>query len=257
VGLGDVLGGLGGFVGGIVGNAEAGPDQEKARQQYEAMLAAWQALNPEAGQSAAASLDPATRNAQMDALGHLQNVYQQGGMTLQDRVAQEQAMQASAMQERAQRGAIEQQMAARGQGGGGAELAAKLMGAQTGAVASHMAGASSAAAAQQRALQAMLASGEAAGGIRSGDLAASNARDAMARFNAGARIAKTQGLGGAYGQTGAYYAGDAQRIRNQDTGMGQGLGTALGSAGDAFATDGASLGFPQKKKNDSQNGYGA
>lgn len=238
MGLGDILGGVGGFVGGLIGNSEASGEQEKARKAFEDALAAWQQLNPEAGASAVGSLDPAARNAQMDALAHMQQVYQQGGLTTQDRVAQEQAMLAAAQQERAQRGAIQQQMAARGQAGGGAELAGMLSGQQGSAMASHMAGQQAAASAQQRALEAMMESGQMGGMVRGQDLQKAQAQDLMSRFNAAQRTTKVGGIAGAQTNLGGYYGGDAQRVRNQYTGMGQGLGTALGGAGDALASQG-------------------
>jgi hypothetical protein len=252
--FGDIAGGLGGFIGGIAGNSAASDDQEQAKQnmlqaiatmkgvsvpEFSQMLAAGQA-----GSSAVGSMDPAGRNAQLGAINYMQDAASKGGYTLGDRVAQEQAMGKAAQYEQGQRGAIEQDMAARGQMGGGAGLAAKLSAMQGGANNAYQAGSSAAANAQMRALQEMQSAGSMGAGLQQNDQAAAQAKDLMERFNASQRagayqgqfadqMAKAGGLAQAYQGGSQYYNQDAQRQRNQYTGMGQGLGTAVGGAADA------------------------
>lgn len=207
--LGDIGEAFGGWFGG-------GDEEEEAKRRIQAALDAYGDLSPtdiatllsetQAGPSAVEKQDRTGMDAMGRALARLEQTYKQQGLTLADRVAQEEATQQARQAERMQRGAIEQEMAARGQRGGGAELAARLSAAQGTANAAHRAGAQAAAAAQGRALQALLASGQLGGAYQGAEAQRSAARDLMSRFNA------------------------AQRARAYDTAWNQQYGKAQGEA---------------------------
>lgn len=110
--------------------------------------------------------DAGSIEAQRDALRAMQEVYQQGGMTAADRARHLQAREMAGQQMRATREADTSQLQARGMGGSGQALVSMLGAQQQGA--STLAGqdASMLQDAQRRALQAMQASGQAAGQMR-------------------------------------------------------------------------------------------
>ena len=131
--------------------------------------------------------DPRLRQAQMDALSQIEKF---GGAGLTDsEKAQAFMMQREASgSEQARQKAILQNMAQRGVGGSGIELAAQLSSGQASAERRAMAQAQLAGQAQQRALQAISQGGQLAGQIRGqsfGEQAQqAGAQDAISRFNA-------------------------------------------------------------------------
>lgn len=133
------------------------------------------------------SEDPRLRDAQMQALQGLQDIYRQGGLTAEDKARQAMINQQAAQQERGQREAILQNMQARGIGGSGAELAANLAAQQSGANQRAMGGLQTAANAENRALQALLQGGQLGGQIRGQEygMASDKARaqDIINQFN--------------------------------------------------------------------------
>ena len=152
------------------------------------------------------------------------------GMSVADRMAQEAAMNASARAARGRAGALRQEMASRGQAGGGAELAARLQDNQNVNEAQFGAGAQLAGEAQRRALEA-LSGWDTMAGTRAG------AQDAIERFNASQRGAKARSLAAArFGQADVY-GGRAAQDRRDVAGTGELLGQ---STGDLF--------FGSKKK---------
>lgn len=184
--------------------------------------------------------DPATREAQMRALAYLQNVGSAGGMDLQSRAAQDQAMQRQAQRDRAARMAVLNNMASRGMRGGGAELAASLADQQSSANANAMASTQAAAQARSRALQAFINSGQLGGQVRGQDWSNASqraeARDAIARFNSqNARSAYSQNmdwqLAKARGMAGAEQEG-YQRSNEQAGAAGYLGGGAYGALDD-------------------------
>jgi hypothetical protein len=244
--IGGIAGGLGEVLGGLFGGGD--DEQKKAAAAIARLQQIYGNLTPataealmRAGQAGnAAGVDPAGQQAMADALAHLQGVYQSGGMTEADRLAQEQATQAANQNEASQRGAIMQEMASRGQAGGGAELAARLASQQQTANAAHMAGSSSAQAAQARALAAMAESGQLGGQMTAAAQRAAAARDAMAQFNASQRLGaqgmawdqqmqKAQGLAGGAAAEAGYYGGEAQRQREKAAGIGRAAGQTVGA----------------------------
>ena len=133
------------------------------------------------------STDPALRQAQMNALLKMQEVGQTGmSATDQARLAQIQSEQQAAL--RGEQGAITQNLAARGMGGGMSELVAKQIAAQGAANRMSQAGLDVKAQAEQRALQALMQSGQLGGQMQQQDFAqqaqVAAAKDAIAKFNA-------------------------------------------------------------------------
>jgi hypothetical protein len=210
-------GAAGGAALGIIGDLLSSGDDQAIRQALEML----KNTNVEAGDSSYAT-DP-NYNA---ALAAMRGQYENGGMSAADKMASQQGMEQAAQAQRMQRGAMEQNMAARGMGGGGAEIAARAIGDQGLTTAQHGYGVQQAGMAQQRALDALKGwggmSGERAG-----------AKDAIARFNASQRLGKaTAMLSGGGMQTG-YANQSAQDQRNRLAGY----GTLAGSAADYFIGD--------------------
>jgi len=137
-----------------------------------------------------------TRSAQMNALRQLSNVAATGGMDAGSVAALQQAQAQAARQSQAQRQGVEAQMERRGMLNSGAQYGGQLAASQSAANALSMAGTQAVADARQRALQAMLASGQMAGGVRSADeqLALANREAQMARdrFNTQLRQSANQ-----------------------------------------------------------------
>jgi hypothetical protein len=255
MGFTDALGGFGEAVGGLFGNGAASEDQQRSLDALKAALAQYQNLNPtdvnlllkqaQTGSSNFDSTDPTGMDAQKSALSQLQSVYQNGGLRPEDRVAQEQATNAAAQASTAQQGAVMQNMASRGQLGGGAELAGRLAAQQNSAQNAHNAGSTAAANASQRALQAMLQSGQLGGQMNQQEQQKAAAKDALNRFNASQRMGayqtnwgqqmdKAGGVANAQNNLSGYYGGQAQRTRSQYAGVGRAIGGAVGGGADAM-----------------------
>lgn len=137
---------------------------EEAQQYYEEVPALtaeqlqYQPTQFGESQMASAAADPQAIEAQKRALAQMQDIYAQGGYTAAERAQIDQTLAASAQQEASQRAAVQQQMASRGMGGSGAELAGALSAAQGGAETSRLQSGQIAAAGQMRALDALAAS---------------------------------------------------------------------------------------------------
>lgn len=132
-------------------------------------------------------LDPRLREAQMQALSRMAELGE-GGLTPGDVAAMRSMQREVARQEEARQGAIMQEMARRGMGGSGLELAARVASSQAAAERGAERADVMTQMAQQRALQAIGQAGQLGGQIRGqefgeqADIAA--AADAIARFNA-------------------------------------------------------------------------
>jgi hypothetical protein len=209
---GAVAGGALGALGGLFGGGESEEEKaakaiqqaygdqtiltpEQRRVQLEYLKSVGQ-LTPEMEQAIAQqdtqlksiNVDPRFKSAQMAALNRLN---QQGheGLTLEDRSALADVQRQNAQAQRGQQEAILQNAQARGMGGAGAELAARLSSAQSGADQAGSQGLKVAAQAQQNALQAMLAGGNLAGQMGqqefSNQAQVGSAQDLINRFNTG------------------------------------------------------------------------
>lgn len=132
------------------------------------------------------AIDPKLKSAQMQALS---NLSQQGktGLTLEDRAGINDIKRDVAQQEKGQRDAVLQNMAARGMAGSGQELAAQLEGAQAGADRASKQNLDIAAQAQKARQQAVLNSGTLAGNMENQSFgeqsAIQRAQDAINQFN--------------------------------------------------------------------------
>lgn len=178
------------------------------------------------------SEDPRLKAAQMKALAGLQDVYNQGGLTAQDRARIAQINEQINQQEQAQRNAILQNARARGTAGSGLEYAQQLAAQQQGANTRAMQGVNTAAEANRRALEALQQSGQLGGQIRGQEygMASDKARalDEIARFNANA-TSQNQASRAQYAQGNRDYLRNKQAQSEKsfwDT-----LGTGLGMAG--------------------------
>jgi hypothetical protein len=138
-------------------------------------------------------LNPQLQSAQMEAMQHMQGIGRAGGMDAQFRGSLEEASMQAAQQERGQREAalsrVHQQY---GAGGGMPAMVAQMQAGQDSANRNRMAGVAAASAASQRAMQAMAASGQMAGQLRTADLGEAQARDAIAQFNSGQSLKAQQ-----------------------------------------------------------------
>lgn len=129
-------------------------------------------------------IDPETRNAQIQALRSLQNLYAKGGMDEASKLATLEAQNRANQENRSNQMAIQANMAQRGIGGSGLEYANALLGSQQSAQTRALAGTQIANDARTRALNALAQSAQMGSNIRGQDTAAASAQDAINRFNA-------------------------------------------------------------------------
>jgi hypothetical protein len=125
------------------------------------------------------------RRYQIAALGNIQNVMNQGGMTPEDRARLMQIQQSNAVREQGQRNAITQQAAQRGVGGSGLALQQLMGNQQQSAQSNALQGTDVAAQAQARQRQAALDLAGQSGGMRGQDLQVGQAQDYINQFNTG------------------------------------------------------------------------
>lgn len=175
-------------------NALEIPDVEKQKLYLEKMKSAGvyspemeQALRQQDSEFGKVTTDPRLKAAQLKALASLQEIGDSKGLDLTSRAKYNEMQSQLAQQEQGQRGAIMQNMAARGMSGSGFDLAALLSNSQSQSQNASQQGMNMAAEAQQRALQAIMQSGELGGSIRGQDFyeqaAKAQAQDAINRFN--------------------------------------------------------------------------
>lgn len=148
------------------------------------------------------TVDPAYKAAQMEALTKLGQISEEGGFTLADKAALNKTLGALSRRDAGARAAIAENMQARGTLGAGAELAQRLAAQQESSQMASERGMDIAAQAQQRALNAIMQRGQMAGEMRGQEYGEqerlAQARDAINRYNAGARASAQQynlGLG--------------------------------------------------------------
>lgn len=140
--------------------------------------------------------DPAARAAQQQSMAALQQLADNGGLSISDVKALNDLQSNLNRSDSARRNALSNQYAARGQLGSGAQLAMELQGQQQAAQSANQRGESIAAQAQDRALQAILQKGQVARGMSNDDYGrkadAAKARDAIESRNAAARTGASQ-----------------------------------------------------------------
>lgn len=203
-------------IGGLVGASSSAADREQALKFHDDAIKAWmdvhipdpqqqriflqrfiqtgqmdpkleETVQQESSEFKKIQVDPAYRAAQLRGLSSLENIGTQGGMTLSDKANLEEQMIGLGARERGQREALMSNFAARGMGGTGLELQAQLQGQQAAQNLASQQSMHTAASARDRALQAIMGSGQLAGQIgqeeygRGRDVAAQ--QDVINRFN--------------------------------------------------------------------------
>ena len=131
---------------------------------------------------------PEAKAAQMQALGQLQDISTQGGMTTSDKATLAEINAANAAKERGSREALAMNARERGVGGSGVDLVSQLINQQSAAGNENLQGLEVAKTAQQRALDAIAQSGQLGGQIETQQFgeesAKAQAQDAINKFNA-------------------------------------------------------------------------
>lgn len=171
--------------------------------------------------------DPEMVAAQRASLEELKRLSQSGGLRLEDRAMQNEALGRASRAESAGRQRISEDMAMRGQSGSGAALAMQLQNQQGAAQRGSESAMQAAAQGQRRALDAMLQRGRLAGDMRGQEFSekarAAEARDSISRWNATARADANR-----------YNAGLAQQGFNNSMSLaGARANTAVGAANHA------------------------
>lgn len=133
------------------------------------------------------TLDPALKQAQMEALSGLQDITSSGGLTAMDKARLNQIETEENSRARGQREAILQGAQARGMGGSGLELMSQLQNQQQAATRKSQRDLEVEALAQERALQALMQQGNLAGQMESAafnqQAQIAGANDAISQFN--------------------------------------------------------------------------
>lgn len=241
------------IIGGIVGNIMGQGDRNKARAAMKDAYAQLQAIGfppdlskevileefqragaytPELeedlnstfeeSQVAKITEDPSLRQAQMKALSSMQD-RAQVGLSAEDRASLNQVRSQVQKDAEAKRQQILSNMAARGQGGSGAELMAQLQAGQASAEQAAQGSDAIMAQAQQRALQALGQSADMAGNVRGQDFGAAQAKasalDERNRFLAQNSIARQQRNVGSLNQAQQLNLAEQQRVQDANTQM--------------------------------------
>lgn len=180
------------------------------------------------------SVDPRLKEAQMRALQELEEIGSAGGLRPEDQALLNQSRREVARDDRARRDSVLQNMAARGLGGSGMELAAQLASNQAAAERQSQESDRTGALASQRALEAIMNSGQLGGSIRGQDFSeqaqAAQAADAISQFNTANRLSLQARNMGARNQAQQRNLTEQQRVadtnvgqRNQETVTNKGL----------------------------------
>jgi len=168
------------------------------------------------------STDPNLRKAQMNALSKLQSIGDAGGRDAQFMADQSRLESDVNTNLQGQQGAIEQNLATRGMSGGMSEMVAKQMAAQGAANRQAQMGMDAKAQAEQRALSALMQSGQLGGQMQSQDFSQQSAKaqasDAINRFNAQNQQQVLSNNVGAKNQAQQYNVGQAQNTANSNVG---------------------------------------
>jgi hypothetical protein len=168
------------------------------------------------------ALDPSLRQKQMQAL-EMMNEVALNGVTPADRAIQELVRRSAAAEAEAKNQQILQNMQARGMGGSGNELIARLQSSQAGADRMAQQGLEQQARSQQARMQAMEQYGNMAGQVRGQDYGEqaqlANARDAIARMNqANAQSVQQRNVAN-QNQAGQFNLNNQQRLADQNVAM--------------------------------------
>lgn len=247
--IGDILSSAGGIIGGIIGQNQAAGDAGEARNQavisnqiLQEIAAAPDISKPlilekyrqqgiltpqieqqiavGVSQAAQAKGSSAAQQAQLQALQLLQQ-RATGGLTASDRNALEQMRSQVAQDATGRQKSIQQQMQARGLGGGGAELAAQLAAAQGSNLQESQQASQLGAIAAQNALQAAGQTGQLGGNIEQQQFGeqyqTGKSADAFRQFDVENQLAQQQRNVGAQNTAQQYNLNQAQGISNMNT----------------------------------------
>lgn len=207
------------------------PDPEQQRIALERYRSAGE-LSPELEHSIKAdpsAFEQITQNAQYadaqnKALSQLQSLGEEGGLSLSDKAALQQQLATSANKDKANRDAITDEMARRGQGGSGMALQAQLAGSQSAGDRDAMARLQTLGSARDRALQAISQGGDLAGKLQSQDYQRqsdmASARDRIAQFNTQNAQSVQQRNVGARNDAQRTNLAAAQQLSNQNVDLG-------------------------------------
>lgn len=160
-------------------------------------------------------------DAQNSTLSHLQSIANNGGKDAIDTAKLNQIQATMGEQERGQRQADQQDFAQRGMGGSGLQLASQMIGQQGAATRAAASGDQVASDAQQRALQALVQSGQLAGQMNdqtyNQQSQQAQAQDAINRFNTGMQSTTNQFNVANSNQAQAANLQNAQNVANNNT----------------------------------------
>lgn len=177
------------------------------------------AVNLGPSEMAGIATDPSLRQAQLNALSKLQEVGAAGGEDAQFLAEQSRLESDINRNLRGQQDAIMQNLATRGMSGGGQELVARQMSAQDAVNRQAQMAMDAKAQAQQRALQALMQSGQLGGQMQAQDFGQAaqraQAQDAINRFNAANQQDVMSRNVGVKNQAQQYNVGTAQDIANR------------------------------------------
>lgn len=186
--------------------------------------------------------DEQLRGKQLESLGGLQDIIDQGGNTLDDRVSEEAAISQADSADRRKRAGIASEMQQRGQLDGGARMVMDNMSAQDAANRGRQSGQESAARAQQRKMQALESLGHGAGALRGEDFSEASskaqAQDAIDAWNAGSRQQADQYNKGLNQQQ---FNNQVTKVTGQQAGANN-LAGAFGAQADLVRGQGAAMG---------------
>jgi len=208
--------------------------------------------------------DDGLRNKQMQALGAYQDIIDGGGMTLDDRVAEEAALSQADASDKRRRAGIMADLQSRGQMNSGAALIGQLSSAQDAANRGRQSGQESAARAQKRKMEALEALAGGAGRLRQQDYGEASdkarAQDDINRWNAGARekagyynaglgqqnfanqMTKATGTGGAANNLAGAYGNEAAGVRSRGDAQAKAAGMAVNQGIDWASNQGKNSG---------------
>lgn len=171
------------------------------------------------------SLDPATRAAQMSALSQYTNIANSGGLDANAKLALQQTIDAANTSAAGQRGALQQQAQAQGQGGGDFNLVQQAIANQGNANTAATQGLETAAMAEANRQNALNQMSNIGGGVNAADYSqAANkagAQNAINATNQGYTNAANTGNVSNQIQTGEFNTGTAQNVNAANTAAGQ------------------------------------
>lgn len=180
-----------------------------------------QAVNLGPSQMEGVATDPRLKQAQMNALQKLQQIGDEGGMTLEDRGRLSTINNDVNSNLKGNQDAITQNLAARGMSGGMSEMVARQNAAQAAANRASQQGFDVQAAAQKRALDAIMNAGSMGGQMQAQDFSqkaqVAGQQDAVAKFNAQNTQQVRSNNVASQNQAQQWNAESAQGIQNQNT----------------------------------------